>query len=176
MKLRVVDDETEVRVEEIPSFELVYRRHARFVATIVMRLLGRNDDLDDVVHDTFLQVRRALPRLRDPNALEPWLATITVRVVRRRLRRARLRQVVFRTAVEADEIASTQLSADEYDTVHGAYARLSTIPTDQRIAWILRRVHGAQLSAVAQMCGCSLATVKRRITAADRLLNTEDSP
>lgn len=171
--LRIIEDEpaqTAETTDAIPSLEEVYRRHARMVATIALRVLGKPDEVDDIVHDTFLQVRRSLPRLRDPRALEGWLATITVRVTRRALHRARFRRMVGLGAIDADEVSSSPLSPDDYDYVHGAYARLSTLRTEERIAWVLRRVHGAQLDAVAQMCGCSLATAKRRISAADRKL------
>ena len=39
-------------------------------------------------------------------------------------------------------------------------------PSDQRIAWSLRYVEGYALGEVASACGCSLATAKRKIAAA----------
>jgi RNA polymerase sigma-70 factor (ECF subfamily) len=47
---------------------------------------------------------------------------------------------------------------------------LDAVPADQRIAWTLRHIEGEQLEAVADLCGCSLATAKRRITAVSRTL------
>ena len=54
---------------------------------------------------------------------------------------------------------------------HGAllarvYAALDALPVEQRLAWTLRHVEGEGLDEVARLCGCSLATVKRRITTA----------
>lgn len=172
--LRIIEDAPADDVDRVPSLEEVYRRHSRLVATIALRLLGKPDEVDDIVHDTFLQVRRALPGLRDSRALEGWLSTITVRVTRRALHRARFRRMVGLGAIDADEVSRSPLSADDYDYVHGAYARLATLRTEERIAWVLRRVHGAQLDAVAEMCGCSLATAKRRIAAADLTLKEFD--
>ena len=168
-RLRVVGDHTG-EDDSMPSFEQVYRRHSRYVATIALRVLGRPDDVDDIVHDTFLQARRALPRLRDPKAIKGWLATITVRVARKSLRRSRVRRIFGMDAVEVDDTPTGHLARDDYDYVHSAYASLSQLPTDLRIAWTLRRVHGAQLDMVAEMTGCSLATAKRRIAAADKAL------
>lgn len=153
----------------MPTFEQLYREYAGYVATIVARLLGRPDDVEDVVHEAFLQARKALPKLRDPRAAKGWLGTITVRVARRHLQRAKLRQR-FGLETEVDELASARLSPDDYAFVQSAYASLSRLSTAERIAWVLRRVHGAQLDAVASMCECSLATAKRRIAAADRKL------
>ncbi len=171
MTLRAIEGGATEDTEAIPSFEELYRRHSGLVATIALRLLGRPDDVDDIVHDTFLQARRALPKLRDARAVKGWLATITVRVARRSLRRSRLRQRIGLATVPPDEAALDRLSADDYEYVQSAYASLSRLPTPERIAWVLRRVHGAQLAAVAEMCECSLATAKRRIAAADHKLN-----
>ncbi len=168
-RLRVVEEGSEEQ-PAMPSFEQIYRQYARYVATIALRLLGRPDDVDDIVHETFLQARRSLPRLREPRALKGWLGTITVRVTRKWLRRAQVRRVFGLDSIAADEVAQGQLSPDDYEYVHSAYASLSQLGTDQRIAWVLRRVHGAQLDMVASMTGCSLATAKRRIAAADKTL------
>jgi len=170
-RLRLVEDPP----AELPTFEELYRAHASYVATIAYRLLGRPDDVDDVVHDTFLQARRSLDKVRDPAAIRGWLATITVRVTRRSIKRGRWRRLVSLGRQAPDEVAPANLSRTDHAYLEAAYARLATLPTDERIAWILRRVHNAQLGAVAAMVGCSLATVKRRIAAADEKLKEVQS-
>ena len=44
---------------------------------------------------------------------------------------------------------------------------------DQRLAWSLRYVEGEKLEQVAEHCGCSLATAKRRISAAHARIQAE---
>jgi RNA polymerase sigma-70 factor (ECF subfamily) len=44
---------------------------------------------------------------------------------------------------------------------------LAKLPTEQQIAWTLRHIQGEELEQVARACDCSLATVKRRIDAAE---------
>ena len=51
-----------------------------------------------------------------------------------------------------------------------AYQVLDQLPVDQKIAWTLRHVEGDSLESVAERCGCSLATAKRRIAAAQAAL------
>jgi RNA polymerase sigma-70 factor (ECF subfamily) len=48
------------------------------------------------------------------------------------------------------------------------YALLDAIPADERIAFALRYVDGMELTEAAAACGCSLATVKRRISRAEQ--------
>jgi RNA polymerase sigma-70 factor (ECF subfamily) len=50
------------------------------------------------------------------------------------------------------------------------YRRLDALPVPQRIVWLLRHVEGETLDAIAVLCGCSKATVQRRLRAAQRAL------
>ena len=69
-------------------------------------------------------------------------------------------------------------------TAHGAasgervmvadlYRMLDTLSTEERLAWTLRHLEGEQLERVAELCGCSLATAKRRIAAAHAVMGGE---
>jgi RNA polymerase sigma-70 factor (ECF subfamily) len=53
------------------------------------------------------------------------------------------------------------------------YAVLDALPSDERVAWSLRHVEGERLERVAELCGCSLATAKRRIAAAHQRIAVE---
>ena len=59
--------------------EAAFRRYSRYVAAVALRLLGRDDEVDDVVQEVFLAALRGLERLREPEAVKGWLATVTVR-------------------------------------------------------------------------------------------------
>ena len=50
---------------------------------------------------------------------------------------------------------------------------LAALAPSLRLAWMLRNVEGQSLSETARACRCSLATVKRRIAAADRRLRKQ---
>ena len=54
--------------EELLTFEQTYRRYARYVAAVVLRLDPGVPDLDDVVQDVFLAAAAGLRHLRDKNA------------------------------------------------------------------------------------------------------------
>jgi RNA polymerase sigma-70 factor (ECF subfamily) len=57
---------------------------------------------------------------------------------------------------------------------------LATASPEERAAWWLHRVDGETLEATAEICDCSLATVKRRVAAAEarlaRALAQENTP
>jgi RNA polymerase sigma-70 factor (ECF subfamily) len=152
--------------------DAVYRAHARYVATLALRVLGRDSDVDDVVHDVFVAAARGLDALRDVQAMRGWLGVVTVRVARRRLGTRRLLSL-FGLEPETDygELASPDASPDQRAQVAQLYRVLDALPAAERLAWALRHIEGEPLDEVARLCGCSLATVKRRITAAQQLID-----
>jgi RNA polymerase sigma-70 factor, ECF subfamily len=93
--LRAVDSRPGANVdvsEEQPleTFEQVYAAHYRNVHRYVLLMLGRPDDADDVVADTFQRAFVAWQDGRGPAGRPlPWLLLIARRVVTDRWRRAR---------------------------------------------------------------------------------------
>lgn len=149
------------------EFDDVFRRYARYVGSIGLRLLGRPQEVEDFVQDVFLRVHRGLPRVQNPAALKGWLASIAVRLALRRLRRRRLmRMVSLDTAFDYASVVDPSLLPEERSMLAELYHRLDAVPAQQRLAWMLRHVEGERLEEVARLCECSLATAKRWIHAA----------
>jgi RNA polymerase sigma-70 factor (ECF subfamily) len=152
----------------------LFKRFAPYVARIGLRLLGRESDVDDLIQEVFLAAFRQRDQLRDPNATKNWLATIAVRTARRQLRRRRLRQFVgLDSGGPAMELQDQTLSPEKRALLARVYEILDGMGVDKRLAWTLRFVEGEKLERVAEKCGCSLATAKRRIAAAQAHLQAE---
>ena len=154
-----------VPLDERTSFlDDVYRRYCRYVGAVVLRLDGRQTEVDDIVQEVFVEAARGVARLRDAEAVKGWLATITVRVVRHRLRARRLRRFLGLDA-QADYGALVDPSASPLDKllVRAVYRVLDELPVDDRLAFTLHHIEGEKLDVVARLCRCSPATAKRRI-------------
>lgn len=73
------------------TFEQVYRDHYRDVQRYVLLMVGRPDEVDDIVGDTFQRAFAAWRAGRGPAGRSlPWLLLIARRIVTDRWRRARL--------------------------------------------------------------------------------------
>jgi RNA polymerase sigma-70 factor (ECF subfamily) len=156
----------------VPAIDLAYRRYARYVAAVALRLLGRDDEIDDVVQEVFLAALRGLGQLRDAQAVKGWLATVAVRIAGRRLRRRRLRAMVgLDGARDYERLAAPGAPADDRALIAHVYRLLDELPVKERLAWTLRHVEGEPLEAVARLCNCSLATAKRRVAAAQAAID-----
>ena len=59
IQLVVSDDGEPVEIDGL------FRDHASYVAAIGLRLLGRRDEVDDLVQDVFLAAHRARAKLRE---------------------------------------------------------------------------------------------------------------
>lgn len=151
--------------------EALFRRYVAPLARLVTRLLARTDDADDVVQDTFAHALRDLDSLRDPEAFRHWLFRIAINRAKKRGRRRRVERMLGLDSEVDDatliQLASTSASSDELVELARIDAILSRLPTDERIAWMLRRVEGETLEVVAELCGCSVATAKRRVEAVE---------
>src|SRR5690349_15084694 len=68
----------------------LYRHYGRYVAAVALHILGRRDDVDDVVQEVFLGALKGIAAVRNADAIRGWLRTITVRTASARLRQRRL--------------------------------------------------------------------------------------
>lgn len=152
------------------DLEGLFRTYARYVASVALRVLGRDDEVDDVVQEVFLSAMRGLPGLRNADAVRGWLATIAVRHASRRLRRRRLRAFFGLDRDARYESVAPGASPEERALLSRIYAILDELPVAERVAWTLRHVEGEPLDVVARLCSCSLATAKRRIGAAHQAI------
>lgn len=157
--------------ETLLTVEQAFRRYSSYVAAVAFRMLGRDDQIDDVIQDVFMVAVKHLDRLRDPAAAKGWLATITVRFAGRRLRMRRLRLFLgLDQAPRYEELIAPVARVEARVLLGQIYAFLDEIPVKQRLAWSLRHIQGESLEDVARLCGCSLSAAKSRINAAERAL------
>jgi RNA polymerase sigma-70 factor (ECF subfamily) len=162
-------DDTElverIRRHDQDAYRILYMRHARYLAGVVFRLLGADEEVDDVLQESFVAAVEGIGKLQEPDRLRRWLVTIAVRKVTRvlsaRRRRARLASSFAIIAPKA-HLPSGQWSATE---LHRA---LETLPPKLRVAWVLSRVEQLELADIASDCSVSVATAKRRIAQADQ--------
>ena len=160
--------------------EALFRRHARLANGLAFRLLGRDQEVDDIVQDAYVIVLDRLDRLEDPQAFASFLASVVVRRVGKVLRRRRLARrlglVPKALPIDTSGFIATTAPPDAMAELRSIYAIVDELPTDERLALILRRVEGLPLEEVARLCNCSLATVKRKIAAAEAKLAESPAP
>jgi RNA polymerase sigma-70 factor (ECF subfamily) len=153
------------------EFDEIFRRFAPYVGAVVLRLIGRPGDVDDVVQDVFIQAHRGLPRLRDKDAVRPWLRRIAVRRAQRWLRTRWVRRWFGDSDFDAEtDLVDATANPEERAQIAHVYRTLERMNKDERLAWVLRFVEGETLEQIAELLGCSVSTVQRRLRSADQVM------
>ena len=150
--------------------ERLFRRHAGAVLRLCVRLVGRAHEAEDVAQEALATAIDELRSLRDPEAFAGWLRQITVRQAHRHFRRRKLKRWFGLDRgtddVTLESLAHSESNAEQRAELAQIDRVLATLDGDERVAWTLRVIEGEPLERVASLCECSLATVKRRIAAA----------
>jgi RNA polymerase sigma-70 factor, ECF subfamily len=151
--------------------EAIYRRYVQYVASVAARALHAPQDTRDVVQETFVAAFEQLGALREGAALRVWLARIALNQVRRRSRWRRwLGWLGTKEQEAALEIADERAGPELQVEIGLLDEALDSVPCDARVAWVLHRVQGETVEAVAEALGCSLATAKRRVGQAEQVV------
>jgi len=94
--------------------------------------------------------------------------TIAIRLARTRLRRRKLTRLLFRgEEPDFEQVASAVVLPEHRDMIRQLYGVLEGLPVDLRIAWVVRHIQEETVQSVADLCGWSLSTAKRRLQIAE---------
>ena len=132
---------------------------------LVWRLLGADQDHDDVVQQVFVNVISSINKVDNAEALGQWITDVTVNTVRREIRSRKYRRILY-LVDDYDESISESPEHGRNLVAGRTYQLLSSMKTDDRIVFILRFVEKYTVSETALACGISNSTAKRRISRA----------
>jgi len=146
-----------------------YDAHAAHVQRALRSALGADADLPDLLQEVFIRALDNINDLDDPERMRSWLTTIAVFTARAHIRRRARRKWLSlfspeRTRTEEQDPPCSDARAALRET----YAVLEQLRVDDRMAFTLRFIDGMTLPDAAEACGVSLATLKRRLTRAEK--------
>lgn len=164
-----------VRGGEPWAAEALYRRHVGALLGLTTKLLSSRIEAEDVVQDTFVTAFERFGQVREPESIGFWLQKIAIRHVHACYRRRALKRALGLVSLSSEEESLESLASDDAPPdICAEIALLSQalerIPAKVRVVWVLRHLEGRSLVEVAELVGCSLATVKRRISKAESRL------
>jgi RNA polymerase sigma-70 factor (ECF subfamily) len=140
--------------------------HSPVVRQMLVRVLGDNHDVEDLVQETFLVVLRQARTLKNPSALRSFVVSVAIRLARNELRRRSVRRWVgLETVTEPPLVGGHDPVTAEQ--VRCLYRVLDRMDADSRLLFLLRYVQGLELTELAEVAACSLATLKRRLARAE---------
>lgn len=155
------------------AFREVFRNHRADVARLVLRMTGRQGDLEDLVQEVFLQVYRSIKDFRGQSRFSTWLYRLTVNVVLMQRRAARSRPVLQGAPDDAFGADVRELPDDQLARtrrVAAFYRLLDRMSDKKRTVFVLHELEGLSPSEVAKVVSAPVLTVRTRLFYARREL------
>lgn len=116
----------------------LFDAYGGYVERLLARVLGRDPDIEDLLHEVFAEALANIGQLRDPARLKGWLTRMTVFIARGALRRRRRHAwLIFRPSEELPPAQSASASPETRDLLDRVFAVLRKLRPNHRIAFSL---------------------------------------
>ncbi len=147
----------------------LFERYGNHIQRVLVNVMGVDQELPDLLQETFARAFKNAGQLEDGARLKAWLTRIAVFTARGCIRsRGRKRWLRYFSPETMPETRARVTSMEDREAVKSTYKALDAMPADLRVPFTLRYMQGMSLKEVAAACEVSLATIKRRLAKADK--------
>ncbi|MCG9131973.1 RNA polymerase sigma factor [Candidatus Poribacteria bacterium] len=165
------------------AFDVLVQRHQKSVHALAWRKIGDFHDAEEITQDTFFQVYKKLPTLKDPYKFAGWLYVITNRLCIDRMRQKNLTmQSLEDTPVEEVEKSSYthHVSEQQYTEIterRRAIVKrlLEKLPESERTVMILHYLGEMTVKEISKFLGVSANAIHNRLYRARKRLQEEEA-
>lgn len=140
------------------AFETAYEKYADMIYRIALSHLGKKEDAEDAVHDTFIKYMKKAPHFSDEEHERAWIIRVTVNHSLDMLRRRTIRQYVGLD--EIGEISDGDPSAKAGHII----SVVSSLPPKYKSVVILHYLEERSVEETAMILGLSVSAVKMRLS------------
>jgi RNA polymerase sigma-70 factor (ECF subfamily) len=166
-----------LRAGDRDAVEQLYVAHHAAIRAFARRLVGEPGTAEDLVHDTFVALPRAIGRYRGDASLRSFLIGVAVNHARRHLRTAMRRRRVTEQLAQVEQVRARAIDGDQAlerkRLADRLLAALDTLPLDQRVAFVLCEAEQRTSGEVAVIVQVPEGTVRTRLMHAKRKLREQ---
>ena len=155
---------------DLRAFEVLVRRYGPLMRVYATRVLGSNDETDDVVQESFITAWQQLGTLENGKAVKSWLMRIVGRKSIDRLRARRPHVNIDDTDAPAPESHAPHVLAEVGSETEALARVLAALPVDQRRCWTLRELAEYSYGDIAVELDLPLSTVRGLLARARKTL------
>lgn len=168
---------TQARAGDFAAFEQLVSRYERRLFATAYRIVGRREDAEEVVQDTFASVIEHLPQFREESRFYTWLMRIAVNHALKLLRKNRRGTERTSDGESASDSYSDlphpqfiapwhenpSVVAEHHELQRLLAGALAELDDKYRTVFVLRDLEERSTSEVAELLGISEANVKVRL-------------
>ena len=159
------------RTGDPAAFNEIVRTYRKRILGTIFRLIGRQEDVEDVGQEVFLRLYYSLEQLRTPEVFEPWLHRLTVNATYDYLRKqkrleSRMADLSEEQVAAADAAASGKQALE--DRQRGQVREmvgqlLGQVPEADRILLTLKEVQGLSVKELEAIYRVNESALKVRL-------------
>lgn len=168
------------------AFDLLVKKYQHRIIGLANRFVNNQETALDVAQDCFIKAYRALPSFRGDSAFYTWLYRICINTAKNYLASAKRRPPASDIAYDDAETSGLNsalnnidsperlMIADEIQTTINAV--LHDLPSELRMALLLREVDELSYEDIATAMNCPIGTVRSRIFRAREAIEKRIAP
>lgn len=155
------------------AFDLLFLRHRHKIHGLVSRFVRREEEIDDVVQESFIRAYRALPRFRLESAFYTWLYRIAINTAKNYITAQNRRPSTLHGDIDEIELSEATGALMELGDPENEYLTgelevairkaLDALPGDLKNAVTFREFDGLSYEQIAEIMDCPVGTVRSRI-------------
>jgi RNA polymerase sigma-70 factor (ECF subfamily) len=179
------DEELMARIagSDAQAFEILVRRHQRRILNLIYRSVGDRAQAEDVAQEVFLRVWQAAKGYEPKAKFTTWAYRIAVNLCLDAMKSAHHKQSFIHPDAGSEEQGENNeflygcdfagspeehlLAAEESGRI---FAALKSLPSNQRLAVVLKKFDGLSYEEIGKIMGCSKSAVESLLVRAKRTL------
>jgi RNA polymerase sigma factor (sigma-70 family) len=142
----------------------LFEREKRRVHATLFRILGSNQNIDDLMQDVFVSVFRSLHAFRGDSSLATWIDRCAVRAAFSHIRK---RRPSLHLELVAETVATGSPSAErralDREAVRRLYETLDRLEPKQRLAFTLCAIDDRTIAEAAHLMNATVVATKARL-------------
>lgn len=161
---------------DIDAFEKLIEAHQKRAYNISLKILKNPDDAMDISQEAFIKVFKSIKSFKFQSSFSTWLYRIISNTCIDFLRKNKNEVYSIDNPIHTEEGSIKRQFEDQGNTTEDTFNRKMTkelvqrsievLDDQHRVVIILRDIEGFSYNEIADILGCSLGTVKSRISRA----------
>lgn len=160
------------------AFAELVERHKKRVLSIAYSFTGDYEDAKNVSQEAFLKAYQSIPKFRGGSSFYTWFYRILINTCKDYIRKeSGGRAIFFINKGNEDEarppedifLADPSSNPDPQDELLNKELNekitraINSLPANQRIAFVLKHIHGMSIEEISNITRCALGTAKSRL-------------
>lgn len=163
-----------VQTGDKKAFNLLVSKYHRRVARLLTRMVKNQEDIEDIVQDTFIKAYRAIGNFRGESAFYTWIYRIAINTAKNLLIHSNRKPSTLKEVNDEDnETFEDNLALSHMDTPESLFETreiaeavndaMVDLPEELRLAVVMREIDGLSYEEIAAAMNCPIGTVRSRI-------------